>query len=92
MSSTGSSDTTLKATAPLESETPKEVPTARPHDRDLRRQGVGVDDGGDGVGGVVEAVDEFEPERDQQRDAEQEERQNGRRSAAGRRVMSDRIE
>ena len=70
----------------------EEVPAARPHDRDLGRQGVGIDDGRDGVGGVVEAVDEFEAERDQQRDAEQEERQDRRRSAAGRRnVRSDRI-
>ena len=36
---------------------------------------VGVDDRGDRVGGVVEAVDELEAERDQQRDAEQHERQ-----------------
>ena len=70
----------------------EEIPASRPHDRDLRRQGVGVDDGGDGVRGVVEAVDEFEAERDQQRDAEQNERQNCRRSAAGlRNVGSDRI-
>ena len=70
----------------------EEIPAPRPHDRDLRRQGVGVDDGGDRVRGVVEAVDEFEAERDQQRDAEQNERQNCRRAAAGvRNVGPDRI-
>ena len=74
------------------SEHAEEVPAARPHDSDLGRQRVGVDDGGDGVGGVVEAVDEFEAERDQQRDAEQKERQDRRRPAAGRRnVRADRI-
>ena len=74
------------------SEHPEEVPAARPDDRDLRRQGVGVDDGRDGVGGVVETVDEFEAERDQHRDAEQQERQDRRRSAAGlRKVRANRI-
>ena len=69
-----------------------EIEKARPHDGNLRRQGVGVDDRGDRVGGVVEAVDEFEPECDQQGDAEQDERQDRRRSAAGRgHVRSDRI-
>ena len=82
MSSTGSSETTPKATAPVEAKHAEQIPAAGPHDRDLRRQGVGVDDRGDGVGGVVEAVDEFEAERDQERDAEQDERQNCRRSAA----------
>ena len=38
---------------------------------------VGVDDGGDGVGGVVEAVDELEAERDEERDAEQDEGEDG---------------
>ena len=32
---------------------------------------MGVDHGGDGVGGVVETVDELETQRDQQRQAEQ---------------------
>ena len=32
---------------------------------------MGVDNGGDGIGRVVEAVDEFKAERDQQRQAEQ---------------------
>ena len=74
------------------SEHAEEVPAPRPHDRDLRRQGVGVDDRGDRVGGVVEAVDEFEAERDQQRHAEQNERHNCRRSAASvRDVGPDRI-
>ena len=53
---------------------------------------MGINDRGDSVGRVVEAVDEFEAERNQQRDAEQEERHDGRRPAAGRRnVRSDRI-
>ena len=36
-----------------------------------------VDDGGDGVGGVVESVDELEAERDQQGDAQKHEGQDG---------------
>jgi hypothetical protein len=37
---------------------------------------VRVDAGGDGVGGVVEAVDELKTERDEERDAEQNERED----------------
>ena len=50
---------------------------------ELRREGVRVDDGGDRIGGVVEAVDEFETERDQKRDSEQHERKDRRRSSTG---------
>ena len=46
----------------------EEVEHARPDDREVRRQRVRVDDSGDGIGGVVEAIDELEAERDQQRD------------------------
>ena len=42
-----------------------------------------VDDRGDGVGGVVEAVDELEAERDQQRDEQQKIGQIGRHLRAG---------
>ena len=48
---------------------------------------VGVDDRGDRVGGVVEAVDELEAERDQQRDAEQDPRH---RDGAGQ-VLAERV-
>ena len=48
-----------------------EIPEAGPDDGDLRIHRVGVDDGGDGVGGVVEAVDEFEGESDEKRDAQE---------------------
>ena len=44
----------------------QEVERARPDDGHLGRQRMGVDDGGDGVGGVVEAVHELEAQRDQQ--------------------------
>ncbi len=37
----------------------------------MRLEGVGVDDGGDGVGGVVESVDELEAEGDEEGDAEE---------------------
>ncbi len=60
----------------------EEVPAARPDDRGLGRQGVGIDDGRDGVRCIVESVDEFEGERDQHRHAEQEERHDRRRPAA----------
>ena len=68
ISSTGSSETMPKATAPLEDQHAEEVPHARPDHRECWRQRMRVDDGGDGIGGVVEAVDELEAERDQQRD------------------------
>ena len=71
-----------KATAPLETSTPSRFQQPGPDHGELGRQGVGVDDGRDRVGGVVEAVDEFEAERDQERDAEQEERHDRRRTAA----------
>ena len=61
----------------------EQVEAARPDHRDLRLQRVGVDDGRHRVGGVVEAVDEFEAERDQHRQAEQQERHDRRRTAAG---------
>ena len=47
-----------------------EVPEARPDDRNVRLEGVGIDDGRDGVRGVVKAVHELEAERDEERDAE----------------------
>ena len=52
----------------------EEVPEAGPNHGDVGLQRVGVDDGGHGVGGVVESVDELEAERDQQRDAQQDRR------------------
>ena len=39
---------------------------------------MGINDGGYGIGRIVEAVDEFETECDQQRDTEQEKGQVGR--------------
>ena len=83
ISSTGSSETMPKATAPLDDKNAEQVEAARPDHGDLRRQRVGVDDGRDRVGGVVEAVDELEAERDQHRHAEQQERHDRRRAAAG---------
>jgi hypothetical protein len=50
-----------------------EVHDAGVDDGDVRLERVGVDAGGDGVGGVVEAVDELEAERDEERDAQQDE-------------------
>ena len=78
INSTGSSETMPKATAPLGEQHAEEIEKARPDHGDMRRQRVGVDHGRDGVGGVVEAVDEFEAERDQQRDEQQEIGQVGR--------------
>ena len=43
-----------------------QVAQARPDHGDIRIERMGVDDRGDGVGGVVEAVDELEAQRDQQ--------------------------
>ena len=49
---------------------------------------MGIDDGCDRIGGIVEPVDEFEAERDQQSDAEQEERQNAGDRGARRRDIA----
>ena len=44
---------------------------------------MGIDDGRDGICGVVEAIDEFEAERDHQCDEQQDERQVSRDLRAG---------
>ena len=49
----------------------EEIPHAGPDHSDVRLHGVRVDDGGDGIGGIVEAVHKFESEGGEQRDAEQ---------------------
>jgi hypothetical protein len=49
-----------------------EVERARVHHRDVRRQGMGIDDRGDRVGGIVKAVDELECKRDKERHAKEE--------------------
>ncbi len=59
-SSTGRSDSTPKATAPLGSQYPDEIPAARPNYRHHWLETVGVDDRGDRVCGVMEPVDELE--------------------------------
>ena len=82
MSSTGKQRDNAEGHRARRSEHAEKIPAARPDNRELRRQGVGVNDGGDRVGGVVEAVHEFEAKRDQQRDAEQNEGQDCRRAAA----------
>ena len=51
---------------------PDEVPDSRPDHRPSRLHRLGVDDGGDGVGRVVEAVDALEPEGDGQRDQQED--------------------
>ncbi len=56
----------------------EEIETTRPDHRNWRRHRMGIDHRGDGVGRVMEAVDELEPERDQQRHEQQKEWQVGR--------------
>ena len=82
MSSTGSRVMIEKATAPELSEHADEVHDAGVDDGDVGLERVGVDAGGDGVGGVVEAVDELEAEGDEEGDAEQNEGEDG--GASGR--------
>jgi hypothetical protein len=55
----------------------EEVETAGVDNGDVGFERVGVDAGGDGVGGVVEAIDELEPEGDEESDAEQDEGEDG---------------
>ena len=49
----------------------EEIPHAGPDHSDVRLHGVRVDDGGDGVGGIVEAVHEFESQGGEESDAEE---------------------
>ena len=62
----------------------EEIEKTGPDDGDRRRQRVCIDHRGDGIGGVMEAIDELEAERDQQSDEQQKIRQVGRRLHAGR--------
>ena len=84
ISSTGSSDTMPKATAPVDSRTPNRLNMPDQTTAMLAGKRAGVDHRRHGVGRVVEAVDEFEAERNQQRDKEQEIGQIGRDLGAGR--------
>jgi hypothetical protein len=68
---------------------PEKIAEPRPNHRERRRHRVRVDDGGDCVGGVVEAVDELEPQRDQQREREERERPARQRLADLRGVGRD---
>ena len=72
-----------KATAPDGKQHAGEVAKSRPCDRDVRLERVRIDDGRDGVGGVVEAVDELEAERNQQRADQHEVRPDRRRLLDG---------
>ena len=63
---------TAKATVPEEKQHAGQVAESRPDHGDVGLERVGIDDRGDGVGGVVEAVDELEAERDQQRQGQQQ--------------------
>jgi len=74
MSSTGRSETVPEATAGG-GDGAKEVAKAAPSHGDVRLEGVGIDDRGYGVGGVVEAVHELEAQSDQQCDAQKDVRQ-----------------
>src|SRR5579862_9699703 len=65
-----------------------EIPEAGPDDGNLRLHRVGVDDGGDGVGGVVESVDELKGQGDQERGAEENVRP-GREDANAGEVVGD---
>lgn len=49
-----------------------QVPDAGPDDGNLRLERVGVDDGGDGVGRVVESVDKLKAKGDDQGEAQQD--------------------
>jgi hypothetical protein len=72
-----------KATAPVEATTPRKFQKPLQTTANVRIERMGVDDGCDGVGGVMEAVHKFETERDEQRDAYQDVRQSGTRSHFG---------
>ena len=83
ISSTGSRLMMANATAPEEVTTPSRLRQPDHTTRQIGRHGVGVDDGRDRIGGVVETVDELEAERDQQRQTEQREGADGQRRRAG---------
>lgn len=66
------------ATATGRSQHAEEVARARPTDSEVRRQGVGIDDGRDRVRSVMKAIHKLESEREQQSDGEQEVGKYGR--------------
>ena len=74
INSTGSSDTMPNATAPDDSSTPNKLNMPDHTTAIWAGSEAGVDHGRDRIGGVVEAVDEFEAERDQEGDEQQDER------------------
>jgi hypothetical protein len=67
-----------KATAPVESNTPKKLKNPDQTHRDWRGQGMGVNDSCNGIRRIVESVDEFKAKRNQQRNAKQKEWQDAR--------------
>ncbi len=73
MSSTGSSVMTEKATAPEEVSTPGQIAEARPDHGDVGLKRMGIDDGRDRIGGVMETIHKLEAERDKQGYAQQQE-------------------
>jgi len=55
----------------------QKIPRAGPDDRELRGEGVRIDDRRDGIRRVVEPVDEFDAQGDQPRHPQQQEGQQG---------------
>ena len=74
ISSTGRSVMTAKATVPDDNRTPVRLQIPDHTTAILRRQRVGVDDRGHGIGGVVKSIHEFESQRDEQCQAQQQKR------------------
>ena len=71
-SSTGSSASTPNATAPVEVSTPIRFQQPDQTTATIGFKRVGINDGGDGVGGIVKSVDEFKT----QRHAERQQKEN----------------
>ena len=67
----------------------QQVEQPGPDHREIGRQAVSIDDGGNRVGGVVKAVHELEAQGNQQRQAQQQERTNSQRGRPGRIHIGD---
>ena len=72
INSTGKRETMAKATAPVEATTPKKFQRPDHTTAIFGIERVGINDGGDGIGGVVEAVYKFEAESYQKRSAQKD--------------------
>src|SRR5712671_3617153 len=69
ISSTGSNEIIPEGHDSCRGDDAQEIEEAAPHHRNVRIEGMRINDGGHGVGGIVESVYEFKSQRHEQRQA-----------------------